>query len=714
MKDITLHGDVYACLEELDDQIAVAITSPPYWKQRDYGFEGQIGQESRPEEYVGRLVTVFNKLRQKLRSDGVFFLNVGDKYRSQYGKSHLLQIPYRLAYHMEKDGWRLIDIIIWFKPNHMPSSAKDRFTSTYEPVLVFSKSEDNIYLGQLRSIIKIPLQPTPWKHTAVFPEMLVEGLLNRVNLMDGDEVLDPFAGTGTVAVAVKKIRSGISKRVSSIMIEKGDEFIDIIQKRGGVGKLREVSYIPYNWKSVEEESLPNFEPCEILTNKNGETFIAQRSEQFLSALRGITTRRFHDFHREDALYFFGIKNWSLRDLYYISRIFQEGYVLRNMLIISNVSRWYPIFMFARDSTRVAYRFYIDRVRIRPKAEEKRDWFEERFVGAKVRDISSKKGRKGWIVEIVEKYGDGFPKIVAVQWDGYASLEVVLHPKKDEVIMEGLVLRCPKCLTELEGSYDPIAENVCPICGEPLWRDLETAPSLEEPREMIETFNALEEGDYSVGGALEIEQFKQRKITTSKFSKLRRINWGASPGARKLILGEYFTKMRLYRVDQPTVAQYLTILRKTKRMSLQDITNKLPKEYKHTVGHWFRKDFGGSTPISEDIRLLKEILGLKHNILDLLKKSALKFQTVKTSVKGKNPGDFIENIDDVDLMIYLKKLFIPPQQYIALSNRMSAEDVNVKSAIDKAEAPEVALGDVSVRRRVGEPTARKCVEERTQG
>jgi site-specific DNA-methyltransferase (adenine-specific) len=116
--DILIYGDVYAGLEYLqDNSISVAITSPPYWNQRDYKFKGQVGQEKTPEEYIGRLVKIYNKLRQKLRDNGIFFLNVGDKYLNQYGKSHLLQIPYRLAYH--------------YKPNHMPSSVKDRFGNTY-------------------------------------------------------------------------------------------------------------------------------------------------------------------------------------------------------------------------------------------------------------------------------------------------------------------------------------------------------------------------------------------------------------------------------------------------------------------------------------------------------------------------------------------------------------------------------------------------------
>ena len=41
-----LIGDVFACLNSLDDSsIDCAITSPPYWDQRDYGFKGQIGNE---------------------------------------------------------------------------------------------------------------------------------------------------------------------------------------------------------------------------------------------------------------------------------------------------------------------------------------------------------------------------------------------------------------------------------------------------------------------------------------------------------------------------------------------------------------------------------------------------------------------------------------------------------------------------------------------
>ncbi len=668
MEDLILHGDVYSGLDSLEDEsISVAITSPPYWRQRDYGFKGQIGREERPEEYIGKLVAIFRKLRQKMRKDGVFFLNVGDKYLQKYGKSHLLQIPYRLAYHMVKDGWILEDIIIWYKPNHMPSSVKDRFTNTYEPVLVFSKEEKNIYLKSSPKVVKIRLEQTPWKHTAVFPEKLVEEMLNRVQLEDGDLVLDPFAGTGTVASVVRKLRSGpFPKKVYSIMIEKGEFFIRIIKERAGIREVRRVEDVEYEWSPVEEEKIPKEIPPKVISSeRDGEVFIAENSEDFLSALRGISTEDFKNFHREDALYFFGVKKWRLEDLYYAHSIFYDGYVLRNMLVISAGGSWFPVFMFARDTTRVEYKFYLDRVRVKPKTEDRRDWWREEFLGAKVRDLSSKRPREGRIVKVLSRYEDGFPRIVLVKWDGSVSLEFVLHPERGEILMEGLKFLCPKCGAPLEEPYDPVGENKCPICGSSLWNSLDTLPKVKEPEEISRAIEEIKRENYNFGEIMDVTEFERRKETRSKFVGLERINWGASPGARKLILGEYFTKMRIYRVDQPTVAQYLTILRKSRGMSIKDVIRSFPDSYKHTVGHWFRKDFGGSVPIPEDVPRLKEILGREDPLLNALERTALKFQTVKTSIKGKNPGDFIEGISEEDLKNYLRKLYLPAQKYLSL-------------------------------------------------
>ncbi|HQE48261.1 MAG TPA: site-specific DNA-methyltransferase [Fervidobacterium sp.] len=675
MKDIILNSDVYAGLDYLDDStITAVITSPPYWKQRDYNVEGQIGQEKSPEEYIFRLVTIFNKLCQKLKEEGVFFLNVGDKYLNKYGKSRLLMIPYRLAYHMVKDGWHLEDIIIWYKPNHMPSSVKDRFANTYEPIFVFAKSKENIYKDLYKkvkkNVVEIPLQQTPWKHTAVYPENLVEEMLNRVNLNDGDIVLDPFAGTGTTGVVVKNIRNSIlPKKVYSIMIEKSTEFVEIIKKRTGIENIIKLKEIPYTYYlGEEEEDLPNNGDLLPLKNdKYGEVYIAQTYGEFLSVLKGMCTKEFKDFHREDAIYFLGIKELNLQSLYYIHTIHKYGYVLRNMLVINNGINWYPIFMLSNDTTRVAYKFYLDRVRISPKTKEDRNWTEEEFIGMKVSNVSGETSTEGRVIKILYKYPDEFPKIVVVQWNEKASIEFVMHPGEDEFLIEGLKFFCPKCNTELIEPYDPIGKNICHFCGLELWTDIETIPIIKEPKEILDCVDILEKSDFLAEQTIDEEEFKNNKNWSySKFYSLDRINWGASPGARKTVKGEYFTKMRLYRVDQPVVAQYLTLLRKSKNMSILDIVNRLPKEYYHTVGHWFRKDFGGSIPIPNDIKLLRNLFNINDGLLKILERTALRFQTVKASIKGKNPGDYFKGKSEEELITFLKKLYIPSYEYILLT------------------------------------------------
>ena len=47
---------------------------------------------------------------------------------------------YRLIFKMiDEQGWILRNTIIWHKPNHMPSSVRDRFSNAYEPVFMFVK-----------------------------------------------------------------------------------------------------------------------------------------------------------------------------------------------------------------------------------------------------------------------------------------------------------------------------------------------------------------------------------------------------------------------------------------------------------------------------------------------------------------------------------------------------------------------------------------------
>jgi DNA modification methylase len=133
-----LIGDIRKVAKSLPDNFAdCVITSPPYWMQRDYNHQDQIGREKKPEKYVEEITTVFEKLRPKLKKTATVFLNVGYKYVN----GELLLIPEMIALQMSKRGFTLKNKIIWWKPNAMPTPARDRFNYVYEPVLFFIRDD---------------------------------------------------------------------------------------------------------------------------------------------------------------------------------------------------------------------------------------------------------------------------------------------------------------------------------------------------------------------------------------------------------------------------------------------------------------------------------------------------------------------------------------------------------------------------------------------
>ncbi|PTD94278.1 hypothetical protein C9439_03000 [archaeon SCG-AAA382B04] len=137
-------GDAREELEKLPEGcIDTVVTSPPYWQQREYGDSNQIGQESSPKDYISNMLEVTKQLHHVLDDDGSFFLNIGDKYVEK----DLQMVPSRLIYEMKEQGWALRNKIVWYKTNHMPTSIKDRFTNTWEPIFFLVKDDKNHYLA---------------------------------------------------------------------------------------------------------------------------------------------------------------------------------------------------------------------------------------------------------------------------------------------------------------------------------------------------------------------------------------------------------------------------------------------------------------------------------------------------------------------------------------------------------------------------------------
>lgn len=145
-------GDTQSALKDCpDNTFHCAVTSPPYWDQRDYRVKGQLGQEETPEEYIEALVGICGEVKRVLREDGTFWLNIGDGYckkaipSSGLKQKDLVGIPWMFAMAMRKDGWYLRSDIIWQKTNPMPDSSKDRPSKSYEHLFLFSKSPKYFY-----------------------------------------------------------------------------------------------------------------------------------------------------------------------------------------------------------------------------------------------------------------------------------------------------------------------------------------------------------------------------------------------------------------------------------------------------------------------------------------------------------------------------------------------------------------------------------------
>jgi DNA modification methylase len=132
-------SDTFEYMKQIPDGfVDCAITSPPYWRLRDYKIEGQFGLEKTPDDYVRTMVRVFREVKRVLKDTGTFWLNIGDSYSDK----DLIGIPWKVAFALKEDGWYLRQDIIWHKPNCIPESVKDRCTKAHEYVFLFSKSKD--------------------------------------------------------------------------------------------------------------------------------------------------------------------------------------------------------------------------------------------------------------------------------------------------------------------------------------------------------------------------------------------------------------------------------------------------------------------------------------------------------------------------------------------------------------------------------------------
>ncbi|GIX06425.1 MAG: methyltransferase [Candidatus Poribacteria bacterium] len=143
-KDQLLCGDVLELLPQLPDRsVQLVITSPPYYRQRNYAAGPQeIGNEPTVQEYLSRLLAVFRECCRVVRNDGSLVFNLGDKYQD----GGLLLIPYRFAQAVLEEGLAfLVNVITWVKRNPTPRQFRRRLVPATEPFFHFAKTKRYYY-----------------------------------------------------------------------------------------------------------------------------------------------------------------------------------------------------------------------------------------------------------------------------------------------------------------------------------------------------------------------------------------------------------------------------------------------------------------------------------------------------------------------------------------------------------------------------------------
>lgn len=320
--DTAQHSDALSLLKTLpDESVNAIVTSPPYFGQRDYGNEAQIGLEETAQAYIKALVDVFRESRRVLKSNGTLWLNIGDNYvgatsqhreggsqgkTSRYSRKHmngipttgrtkrnkafyamglpmksLVGMPWRVAFALQEDGWVLRCDIIWHRPS-ASESVKDRPTHAHEYIFMFSKGYQYYYdrsamlteTGANRqSVWRVTGSPFLGAHCATFPPELIDPII-QASCPKGGIVFDPFGGSGTVGLVCRQherhfLLCDISRENTELANKRVSEGITKSDKQRLNGFARPAS----SRQALQQLIMPDCEAGQFLINSKDKEIV---------------------------------------------------------------------------------------------------------------------------------------------------------------------------------------------------------------------------------------------------------------------------------------------------------------------------------------------------------------------------------------------------------------------------------------------------------
>ena len=238
-----INGDCRELLPQIESaSVDLIFTSPPYADQRKSTYGGISA-----EKYVDWFLPIGQELHRVLKPTGSFVLNIKEK--TQDGERHTYVLELILA--LRHQGWLWTEEYIWHKRNSYPGKWPNRFRDSWERCLHFTKQKkfamyqetvmvpmgdwaksrlknlsdtdkirDNSKVGSgfgkkienwigrdmayPTNVLHFATECGNRKHPAAFPLELPSWFI-RLFTVPNDIVLDPFVGSGTTALAAKRL-----------------------------------------------------------------------------------------------------------------------------------------------------------------------------------------------------------------------------------------------------------------------------------------------------------------------------------------------------------------------------------------------------------------------------------------------------------------------------------------------------------------------------
>ncbi len=251
LKNAVVEGDVLEILDNVpEDSIHLTFTSPPYYNARDYSIYANYA------EYLSFLENVFTKIYRITKEGRFFVLNTSPVIVPRAGRKYASRryaVPFDIHAKLMQIGWEFVDDIIWEKPE---KSAKNRISNfnvnrkplTYKPnscteyVMVYRKKSHRLIDWNLKQYDDVTLSKSlvdddfdrsnVWNiapvsskvHSAVFPIELCRKVIKLYSFKN-DLIFDPFAGSGTVAMAAFELGRDF------FLTEVCKDYVDTIEER---------------------------------------------------------------------------------------------------------------------------------------------------------------------------------------------------------------------------------------------------------------------------------------------------------------------------------------------------------------------------------------------------------------------------------------------------------------------------------------------------